>query len=347
MSILPEIKLDAKVKADLTPAVQAGADMANNSHKGIAKLCFAAFGPWIAGRERQIRLLTAQTEKDVQDIQSGQKCLENGNLIPIADFSTPYGFYSQLNAVEQECDAKRFEAAMLTAAEEIRQIPEDQISDDHIDQTFFNHWRKEAELIDDEELRKWWAHLLVEETKKPKSISPRTLDIAKNLSKEEALLFEKLSKGVIDEILIIDDEGGCPIFGTYTDILILQDAQLIGSQNSVLERHYTHIDAFKEKQTRFPISTSNLIVVVEKEKVSVSCYKLTVAGKEINSIFKSTLNIDDAIKIATQIANKNGDPKTAIYRLTEEPEIDNNITYTWEDKPIWENKPKSMPEKSK
>jgi predicted dehydrogenase len=86
-------------------------------------------------------------------------------------------------------------------------------------------------MIDEDELRQWWARILVEEAKKPHSISPRTLDVARRLSKEEALLFVKMVKGEVDGIIPVDSKGH-PQYISYAEALMLQSAELIFAQQS-------------------------------------------------------------------------------------------------------------------
>ena len=72
-TLLVHGNVNADVKADTTPLVQATADVVSSSNKGIGKLLNAFFGKWIAMSERSVALIQAQTEKDCADIKSGIK----------------------------------------------------------------------------------------------------------------------------------------------------------------------------------------------------------------------------------------------------------------------------------
>ena len=73
--------INADVKADATPLVQATADVVSSSNKGVGKLLNALFGKWIAKSERSVALIHAQTEKDCADIKSGIKVYKDGELL--------------------------------------------------------------------------------------------------------------------------------------------------------------------------------------------------------------------------------------------------------------------------
>ena len=232
MEILPvNAKLNADVKVDLTPAVQATADTISTSHKGVGKLLNAFVGPWIANRERAIALLQAQTQHDCQQIAEGELIYQEGRLLSVPDQRPLPNVYETIHGLNHQADAKRLEAAIREAARQISEVPSDQISDDPISQTFFNRWRREAEMIDEDELRQWWAGLLKEEVVQPNLISMRTLDVVKNLSKNDCMCFANLCRGAIGGELIVSYDNR-PIFGSYEDIVRFQELGLMSNLQS-------------------------------------------------------------------------------------------------------------------
>ena len=294
MSDISPIKID--IKADLTKPANKIVDTivapVKGIHKGITKIISACSGKWFANRDRQVALIAAQTAKDVEDIKSGKKEYRNGELLNVELAPTMADYYRQISEHNGACDAKRLEAAMFTAAIELYNTPEEEVSDEPLNQTFFNHWRAEAELIDDEDLRQWWAHLLVEETKKPNSISPRTLDVAKKLSQSEAKLFEKLSIGVMfGTALMISNENSEPIDGKHGDILTLQDAGIISSQRSSCQ---SKTQSKGEECITF--SRVKIVFKVQSsQKIEINCYSLTRAGRELFNILDDKIVSDEEI----------------------------------------------------
>ncbi len=334
------VKVNLDVKADLTKPAEDITAIAKDSHKGIGKLIYALFGPMIENRIGQARRIATQADKDCRDIIDGKKVLDknSGMVIPISEVSSVDALCSELVHVDSDCKAKRLKAAMLEAALEISNIQEEEISDEPLNQTFFNHWRAEAELIDEEDLRKFWAHLLVEETKKPNSISPRTLDVAKNLSRDEAELFTRISQGVVGNSILVNEKGE-PVYGTYSEILLLQDAGLLGAIS------YSTLKAIlKDKQNNniigIPFFCSVLQIVFKRDTIHYQDSVLTKAGRELYNIIKKPLNLDQIIRIAEEISHKNQNASEMIFPWKSKSKESNsdNIDVI-NDTPLWTNRP--------
>ena len=294
--------VNAEIKLDLTEPVKNIVNTAltpfQYSGKGILKIISACTGKWFANRDRQIALITAQTEKDIEDIKSGKKVNRYGELIPADIAPTPQEFYNLISDYNRECDAKRLGAAMLEAALILSSISDDKISDEPLNQTFFNHWRKEAELIDDNDLRAFWAKLLVEETCRPNSVNPRTLDVARNLSKEEAKTFEKICQCIFLDTVPVNDKI-YPLNGTYKEALLLQEAGLLGQASNV------HTEAAEKGTFFIAIMNGGFILKADTNRIAVNCYPLTVAGQQIAKIISVTPDVSVAKKIAREVSGQN------------------------------------------
>ena len=172
MEALPmQAKLNADAKADLTPLVQATADWVAAPRKWLEKLSNVMVGTWVARREQAIAFTRAETMRKCRLIEEGKLSYRDGELLPAPEPTADV--FATLHELNHQGDAKRLEQAILEAARQLSGIPDDQISDEPLSQTFFNRWRREAEMIDEGDLRRFWASLLVEETKRPGSISPR------------------------------------------------------------------------------------------------------------------------------------------------------------------------------
>jgi len=337
MSDISPVKVS--VKADLTESIHKVVDTVvapiQSVHKGIAKLFSACTGKWFANNDRQTALIAAQTAKDVADINAGKKEYRNGELINLELAQTPEAYYRQISENNGACDAKRLEAAMLEAAVEISNIPEEEISDDPLNQTFFNHWRAEAELIDEDDLRKWWAHLLVEEAKKPNSISPRTLHVARNLSREEANLFQRIAKGYCGGLVLLNPPLNNPLFGNFGEGVRLQDAGLLMSGMS------RRIDALvldQKYQIPLPFLDINIAIVIQASSIILSGYGLSRAGQELISILTLPHTEADVLEIAKHLTVINPNIPISVNKIydTEKDDQGQVVRYKWTD-PIWVN----------
>ncbi|HEX3760001.1 MAG TPA: DUF2806 domain-containing protein [Kofleriaceae bacterium] len=83
---------------------------------------------------------------------------------------------------------QNLESIALGAAHEIASI--DEVSSDPIDDDWVARFFMNAQDVSTPELQRLWSTLLARETARPRTISMRTLETLKNLSPEEARLFE-------------------------------------------------------------------------------------------------------------------------------------------------------------
>ncbi len=304
----------AEVKADLTPAVKAGSGIATNTHKGISKLFYALCGPWMEGRVRKAELIAAQTSKDCADIKNGLATYVGENVIPFEPQATVASSFEALHKLNHASDAKRLHVAMQEAARQISEVPEEQISDEPLSQDFFNHWRREAEMIDDEVLRKWWASLLVEEAKTPKSISPRTLDVARNMSKGDALIFQRMSKGGIGRLIPINHDGH-PQYINYAEALMMQDAGLLVASRSI--QTLNSIDtATGQKSIVIPVENAKCVLCVDGDRIKISGYFLSAAGIQLANVLYPNRTIHDSVEIAEFLWGMHKDRTFSIHEMT-------------------------------
>lgn len=74
---------------------------------------------------------------------------------------------------------------------------EPDVSDEPVEQDWMARFINSIETISDDDMQLLWAKVLAGEIKKPQTYSLRTLENLKNLSKEEALLFQKYCDYII------------------------------------------------------------------------------------------------------------------------------------------------------
>ena len=277
MEILPvQVKVNLDVKADLMPLSQAAADVVSAPTNGVCKILNALVGPWIANRDRAVAMIQAQTEKDCADIRNGKKEYRDGDLLEYQNSSTLAGVYDALHTLNHMSDARRLQAAIEEAVRQILEVSSEEISDDPISQTFFNKWRREAEMIDEEDLRKWWSRLRVEEAKMPNSISPKTLDVMKDLSKDDIECFLRVCRGALKGEVIVGIANN-PVFGSYDDIVRLQDAGLVNSLEASVRIRPLH----NQRQTIICFAGCDTGILPQSEEFSARSFSLTRAGQEV------------------------------------------------------------------
>lgn len=312
------------IKADLTPVIKAIADIAKSPHKGLCKLGMSILGPFIAAREVKASHIRTQGKIDNEAILNKEMEFRDGKL---QKFSPPESLALQIVESFNQSDFQRFIETLKCAAEKISKLPEEEISDDPIDTTFCNFWRKDTESIDDEKLRQIWADLLVQEVKKANSVSVRTLNVVKNITKQEAELFERLCKGIImpyDPQLLVNAKD-IPLFGTYAELYQLVEAGLISSANS----SYTSPNLPLEI---FPVLCGNYMIKLHRNPLVIKCHMLTNAGKEIMNVLNIEKDLDAMIIIAKELSRQHGNALVEI--MSSNPTSDNSCCF---DKIVWSN----------
>ena len=80
--------------------------------------------------------------------------------------------------------------------------PDEQVPKEPVEKDWMTRFLNIAEEISDKDLQDIWARILAGEIKKPKSYSLRTLEVLRNMSKEEASLIIKASSFQVDLDLI-------------------------------------------------------------------------------------------------------------------------------------------------
>ncbi len=163
-------------------------------------------------------------------------------------------------------------------------------SDETVSQDWMTRFINNAQDVSDEDVQNLWSRILADEIVRPTSISIKTLDVIKNLSKEDAFLFEKISKHVINgQYLLRDAEFLSYVNITYNDILKLDDCGLINSSG------FIHQD--RESDVKFlPVAYNSSYVLFaqsdKKQKIKIPSYVLTNSGQELLAILKISTDND-------------------------------------------------------
>lgn len=276
--------------------------------KGITKLLLSSFAPWLAKQEGKAKCIAAQYDNDAKDIADRRKQWKDGIPVQASEVSTLGDLCRVLVHNESDYKAKCLERALLVAASIIRDIPDEDISDESVNPTFLNHWREEAELIDDDDLRELWANLLVEETCKPNSISPRTLNVVKNLSRKDAEAFERLCQLLFTSNSFIVNERGIPLNGTYEDILLLRDAGLITQVSN------GHLTPEPDDELLDVTFEDERLFLKFPSKIDYYCHLLTQAGLQILKFIKKEDSLKNIQIVIKELSKQNNNTIIRLFK---------------------------------
>lgn len=183
-------------------------------------------------------------------------------------------------------------------------IPNEPVSDKPVDHDWMNRFLNIAEEISDEDMRNLWAQVLAGEVKKPQSYSLRTLEVLRNMTKDEANLVVKSSKFLLGLDSLCNEDFTLNL----QDEILLEDIGVICGGD--LLRTYK-ID--QKGKITFLLNPKHIINIYGSVglEVKLKHKKLTKAGTEIMQLIQQQ---DDSIFISdlTKFIKQQGVSKVTI-----------------------------------
>lgn len=201
---------------------------------------------------------------------------------------------------------KSIDNVVEIAAEQLKN--EDNISEEPVDKDWSKRFFNIVQDITDEEMQGLWGRILAGETKKPNSYSKRTLEVLKNLSKEEAEIFTKFAelKIEVNNSVIWNNDNGKFIekeFGiTFNDRLLMTELGLLSSENNL---EFSFRPTNNDKQTIIMYYGNKGIVFYREEntpKQSNQVLVFTRIGIELSKLIEPKPNKNYIEKICSSFA---------------------------------------------
>ncbi|MBP1630107.1 MAG: rane-fusion protein [Bacteroidetes bacterium] len=175
----------------------------------------------------------------------------------------------------------------------------EQVSNEPVDKDWLNRFFDCAEGVSEEEMQNIWAKILAGEVKQPKSFSLRTLDVLKNMTKEEAELFVEIAPKVYNYERIFKAKNE----NNLDRILKLNDIGLV-----LLESIYNNFEIEPQKFVLLKLDGTKAISIVNETpmiiKLNIPCYKLSTAGKELFKMLETEISEDTLNNIVAIIKSQ-------------------------------------------
>ncbi|WFC68861.1 DUF2806 domain-containing protein [Achromobacter denitrificans] len=318
------IDVGVSVQANLDPIVQA-------TPKGLSTLLSLLLGKRYIDARRQATLSAAQNTVDAQKILEGKGTFnqESGALVATPDSDD---IRELVRAVVQEEEITNLINCTISAANDLsnKQNPDDE----EVSKEFLHRWRNEAKFISEETAQAVWGKILSEAIQAPNSISIRTLDVIKSLTREEAEAFREACKFVaFGEYLIDSTVDGTPI--PQENYGLLRDAGLIINYQKGVYRTSkwpkTNI-GFESGPTEVHyLQVGEVFIYVESGKVgappSFPYWQLSKAGREMCRIISRELEYDVAAlgkALTIKAPELTSHLKHTVYTNVEKRQIDFN-----------------------
>lgn len=185
------------------------------------------------------------------------------------------------------------------------QVESQETFSEPLNEDWLSYYIEGASKISDEQVQDLWAKILAGEIITPKTFSKRTLDVLLRLSQEEAKLFEKICRYVVeidDKLILINEENFNPSnYFTYLEILRLGECGLINSSTT------NSLNANIAPTDKFAIVYGKDVIIGEttkQEKIHLQIFPLTVAGTELIKIILPTRKYDYLKELTKYLRNK-------------------------------------------
>ncbi|MBR4219222.1 MAG: DUF2806 domain-containing protein [Bacteroidales bacterium] len=156
--------------------------------------------------------------------------------------------------------------------------------------------------VSDKEMQLLWGQILAGEIKQPKSYSLRTLETLRNMTKEEAVVFQKVAQFVLvqKEAFLFSSDKSLVKFGVnYSEIAKLIEIGLL-QPGDFVHRQYVLTNKTDEQLV---IIYGNFVIFITTKANSttilVPIRLLTTVGKELLKLIDITPNIDYLKEFAT------------------------------------------------
>lgn len=159
--------------------------------------------------------------------------------------------------------------------------PELQDSPPKLDEDFAMRFFRCAEHISTEDGHKLWAALLAGKLQRPDSISLRVLDVMRNLSSQEAMLFKSYTKYLFAGCIFIDG-----LMGISPPEQLIRDWNTLEQAGLVKEAAWTQGITFPASETINLITVAGAFFIQNTggKAFTISGHPLTEAGRALASL---------------------------------------------------------------
>lgn len=175
----------------------------------------------------------------------------------------------------------------------------EQVTNQPVDKDWINRFLNIVEDISDETLHDLWGQILAGEVKHPKSYSLRTLELLRNITKEEASLFTKATSFYIDKDCICTEDFALSL----NETLLLGETGFFNNEDLTKKWNvpaHNNIKIILDNDTLFSLTNDTDKAI----NCSISIKKLTKAGIELFSITEKADRNDFYISMAKFFKSK-------------------------------------------
>lgn len=198
-------------------------------------------------------------------------------------------------------------------------------SNDDVSFNWMSRFIDSAKDASESEIKDLWSKVLAGEILQPNSVSLRTLDILKNMSKKDAELFMKVMPFIINDNYIPNNTDLLDKYGIhYSDILELDECGLINSSGMVS----SHFNINSDNNILFNNENIACIIKSNNERnMEIREYVLTKSGTELKKIIGIATRNDFLVDYAREIKKQYSNMHVCVHVISSIDENGKIMTY--------------------
>ncbi len=255
---------------------------------------------------KMVRL--AKAEAEAERIKAFESAKTNALLANNVDQYEQLSLAERRILIKEEKRQRNIENVLQVSAQKLKSEPN--VSDEPIDQDWATRFFDIAQDISNEQMQDLWGRILAGEIKQPHSYSLRTLETLRNITSEEAQLFERIAQCVLYDVsyyIFQDSFEKDPKIGyQYVDIARLMEIGLVQSGSTIVKQFYNESGNNSQHQICYGEGYVAFVEMpAELKQISFPIYPLTHVGEELYRLISPTLNHEYLEYVLHKILERN------------------------------------------
>lgn len=222
--------------------------------------------------------------------------------------------YMALSTIEKRIIAKEekrqhnINNVVAVAAQSLKD--EKDVSSEQVNPDWATRFFDIAQDISDESMQDLWGRILAGEVKRPQSYSLRTLEALRNITREEAELFEKAAQYILYDgayyLYRFSDSNDIKAHIEYSEVARLVEVGLLQAGNSVSQNYYNPDGATSDVHLFYGRKYVAFIKITpEIKQLSIPIYPLSKAGEELYKLIQVNPDVKYFEKVLINIQQRN------------------------------------------
>lgn len=198
-------------------------------------------------------------------------------------------------------------------------LKDKKVNDHEVDHDFVAHFFSAVQDVTSDQLKQIWAKILARTVESPGCISLHTLAILKNMSRQDAVLFESVVQFAIG-VFIFNDKRCAECLEEFPrlhskSILRLSNIGLISPNTNIAVPYEIKSDL----NLLFKFDNIGYFIVGKSEnrRIQIPAYSISLQGTELSKIVRSKVN-QDYLRLFAKFLDENGGHELIYGQIIEE-----------------------------